>query len=76
MPSLERVLCCECIIVDRGNLYRFDDAEEACRNAIEIWEEAFGPASPVTTTSLELLANIMRDTGRPGALPALWTNLL
>ena len=45
---------------------RFDDAEEACRNAIEVLEEAFGPASPVTTTSLELLANIMRDTGRAG----------
>lgn len=49
---------------------RFDDGEEACRNAIEIWEEAFGVASPMTATSLELLANIMRDTGRFGRLVA------
>ena len=49
---------------------RFDDAEEACRNAIEVLEETFGPASPVTTTSMELLANIMRDTGRAGTVLA------
>lgn len=59
--------------IDAGIYYlrcRFDDAEEACRNAIEILEETFGPASPITTTPLELLANIMRDTLRAGTVPA------
>lgn len=51
------------------NLRRFEEAEEACRNAVEVWESLFGPASPVTAASLELLANIMRDTDRLGKPP-------
>lgn len=45
---------------------RFEEAEEACRNAIEIAENLFGVASPATATSLELLARIMRETDRLG----------
>jgi len=47
---------------------RYEDAEEACRNAVEIWEEKSGPTASVTSGSLELLAKIMRGTARYGTL--------
>ncbi len=50
---------------------RYEEAEEACRNAVEIWEEKSGPATAVTCTSLELLAKIMRATGRTGETSSL-----
>jgi hypothetical protein len=48
--------------------YRYEDAEEACRNAVEIWDEKSGPTASVTSSSLELLAKIMRGTARYGTL--------
>ena len=48
---------------------RYEEAEEACRNAVEIWEEKSGPTTPATCSGLELLAKIMRSTERVGGQP-------
>jgi len=79
MSHSRHCCACHCVVLSCRScgfrvisqpICRYEEAEEACRNAVEIWEEKSGPATSVTCSSLELLAKIMRSTDRLGTPPS------